>query len=124
MHQHEQLEVWRRSRALATSLSRAAQGSTGAFATGAWKQIVRTAVSVSVNVAEGARRSSDRDFARFLSIAIASAAELRTHLLIAGDAGLVDPALARAAAKESSELQFMLTGLRMRMLRRSRPRTD
>ena len=46
-------------------------------------QITRSAVSVPSNIAEGASRSSEKDFARFLEIALGSAFELETQLLIA-----------------------------------------
>ena len=46
-------------------------------------QITRSAVSVPSNIAEGASRSSEKDFARFLEIALGSSFELETHLIIA-----------------------------------------
>ncbi|MBW7933053.1 MAG: four helix bundle protein [Gemmatimonadaceae bacterium] len=122
MHQHEQLEVWKRSRALAVSLVRASRGSRTIIGGAAWAQIVRSAMSVPANIAEGARRDSAREFAHFLSIAIASAAELHTHLLIAGDAELMDAAYARQSTQESSEIRRMLTSLRVHILKSSRPR--
>ncbi len=122
MHQHEQLEVWKRSRALAASLLHQAQGSRGYLAATAWTQIVRAATSVPANIAEGAMRGSDRDFARFLSIALASAAELHTLLLIASDSALIAAAQATPAAQESLELRRMLVALRGRVLRQYRQR--
>ena len=46
-------------------------------------QMERAAVSIPSNIAEGASRSSDIEFARFLEIAIGSAFELETQLQIA-----------------------------------------
>jgi four helix bundle protein len=117
MHQHEQLAVWKRSRALAASLYRQASGARGYLAATAWPQIVRAAASVPANIAEGAMRSSNRDFARFLSIAIGSAAELHTLLLIASDSGLLPASESTAAAAEAKEIRLMLVGLRARVIR-------
>ncbi|MBI2407925.1 MAG: four helix bundle protein [Gemmatimonadetes bacterium] len=117
MHQHEQLAVWKRSRALAATLHRRAATARGSFALTAWPQIVRASASVPANIAEGAMRSSNRDFARFLSISIGSAAELQTLLLIAGDCGLVPADEANAAATEAREIRLMLVGLRARVMR-------
>ncbi|MGY8909872.1 MAG: four helix bundle protein [Flavobacteriales bacterium] len=46
-------------------------------------QITRSAVSIPSNIAEGASRSSEKDFARFLEISLGSAFELETQLIIA-----------------------------------------
>lgn len=46
-------------------------------------QITRSAVSIPSNIAEGASRNSEKDFARFLEIALGSAFELETQLIIA-----------------------------------------
>ncbi|MFT4757158.1 MAG: four helix bundle protein [Polaribacter sp.] len=40
-------------------------------------------VSIPSNIAEGASRNSEKDFARFLGVALGSAFELETHLIIA-----------------------------------------
>ncbi|MCF6182114.1 four helix bundle protein [Lutibacter sp.] len=46
-------------------------------------QITRSAVSIPSNIAEGASRSSEKDFGRFLEISLGSAYELETQLRIA-----------------------------------------
>lgn len=46
-------------------------------------QIRRACVSIVSNLAEGASRDSAKDFARFITMAIGSAAELKAQLLVA-----------------------------------------
>lgn len=53
-------------------------------------QLLRAVDSVPANVAEGARRASRGDFARFLRIALGSADEAGTHLRIAWHAQALD----------------------------------
>lgn len=53
-------------------------------------QLQRAVVSISSNIAEGAARSSDADFAHFLDFSLGSAFEVETQLLIAKNVGYFD----------------------------------
>ena len=74
-------------------------------------QMLRSAVSVPSNVAEGAERDSRKDFIRFLRISKGSAAELRTQLHIASLANLVNATSCAKAKSEVVEISRMLQGL-------------
>ena len=52
-------------------------------------QLRRASVSTMANIAEGFERGGDREFLQFLSIAKGSVGELKSHLYVAQDAGLV-----------------------------------
>lgn len=53
-------------------------------------QLQRAVVSISSNIAEGAARTSDSDFAHFLDFALGSAFEVETQLTIAKNVGYFD----------------------------------
>ena len=55
---------------------------------GLTSQVTRAAVSISANIAEGSSRNSDKDYARFLQIALGSAFEVQTYLVIAKEMNL------------------------------------
>ncbi len=46
-------------------------------------QLTRATVSIPANIAEGSSRNSDKDYARFIQIALGSAFEVQTYLIIA-----------------------------------------
>ncbi len=52
-------------------------------------QLQRAVVSISSNIAEGAAKPSDAEFARFLGTSLGSAFEVETQLLIAKNVGYI-----------------------------------
>jgi len=80
---HKKLDVWRESVALATHIYKVTENFPKAEAYGLTSQMRRSVVSVPSNIAEGAARSSSREFVHFLNIAGGSLSELDTQLEIA-----------------------------------------
>ena len=77
-------------------------------------QIQKAAVSIPSNIAEGCSRESVKDFIRFLSIAIGSAFELETQLLIAsallyGNQELITDTLSLLTTEEKMLNNFIKT---------------
>ena len=115
MSDFRKLQVWQKAHALSLD--------SGTFArryarkrTGLADQITRAADAIPTHIAEGRGSATDRDFARYVTMAIKEANELECHLQRAVD-GKLCPAGAHASLTVSTvEVRKMLIGLRKRLL--------
>lgn len=89
-HNFKELKVWNDSMLLAKSIYTTTQSFPVEEKFGLIAQMRRCAISVPSNIAEGAGRSSNKEFIRFLDIAIGSAYELETQFLLSVDFGYID----------------------------------
>ncbi|HEX8173462.1 MAG TPA: four helix bundle protein [Thermoanaerobaculia bacterium] len=78
-------------------------------------QIHRAAISVPANIAEGFERGTRSEFHRFLSIAKASCAELRTHIHLTRRLDYVDPETSGQLLEDAEEVAKIIGGLRTRV---------
>ena len=85
-----ELEVWQLAMSLAVLIYRLTAGFPKEERFGLSSQMQRAAVSIPSNIAEGNARQSTREYARFVSIASGSAAELQTQLLLTQELALGD----------------------------------
>lgn len=107
-HQFEDLEVWKRVAQLAVEVLKMVEG---IKLYSLKDQMARAAISVPSNIAEGAERDGDREFARFLRIAKGSAGELRTQFYLGVRAGIINQDIANTHINELKEIGAMLQGL-------------
>ncbi len=83
MHNFRQLQIWKEGMDVTKQVYLLLAKFPSSEKFGLISQISRCAVSVPSNIAEGSSRSSDKEFAHFLSIALGSLFELETQLLLA-----------------------------------------
>lgn len=83
MKSHKDLLVWQKSVEMVTRIYSETNGWPKEEVYGLTSQIRRAAVSIPSNIAEGAGRGGQREFSRFLAIAMGSLAEVETQLVIA-----------------------------------------
>lgn len=89
MHRFKELTIWKLSREFCSDIYEVTISFPETEKFGIINQLRRASVSVPSNIAEGCSRKSNKDFSRFLEIAIGSMYELETQLLISNDLGFV-----------------------------------
>lgn len=70
------------------------------------------------NIAEGFESSTAAEFNRFLGIARASSAEVRSHLYVAFDAKLIDQSQFESIMKLGKSTSELVSGLKLSVMRR------
>lgn len=80
------------------------------------RQLMKSALSVPSNIAEGRRKDSQREFLRFLDIALGSNGELETQLRAAKDCCAIPLETQIDLAKRADEVGKMLSGLKRKII--------
>ena len=108
---HKDLDVWKKAIEFVTEIYIV----TGLFPKselyGLTSQIRRTAVSIPSNIAEGATRNYTKEFKQFLYIALSSAAEVDTQLIISNNLNYISKPEADKLIGNLNTISKMLQGL-------------
>jgi four helix bundle protein len=105
---HRDLIVWQRAAQLASASRKVCQRLPLEARYALADQILRAAVSIAGNIAEGRGRLSKADNVRHLAIARGSVEELKSHLDLASDMGYVPAEQTLAARQLADEVRRML----------------
>ena len=111
MRPHEKLDVWKKSVDFVVAIYKATESFPRDERFGLTSQLRRAAVSIPANIAEGAARRSDKEFAYFLSNSQGSASEVETELLIARRLSYLQELNYGSLVSSLDEIGRMLTGL-------------
>ena len=115
---YRDLSVWRRSMELAEMIYAPTKGFPKSEEYRMTSQLVRAAISIPANIAEGNARNSREDYARFISIARGSSAELSTLLMLSKRVGLSTGGATDDALALCEEVGRMLAGLHQKLAAR------
>jgi four helix bundle protein len=85
MRDFRNLKVWQKAHSLVLDVYRSSRGFPTDERFGLTSHLRKSAISIPSNIAEGCGRESERELARFLSIAAGSASETQYQILLAHD---------------------------------------
>jgi len=111
MHQYKELNIWKKSVELGTSIYKLTKQFPADERFGLISQMRRATVSVPSNIAEGAGRKSNKEFSQFLSISYRSLCELDTQLIISTNLGYLGEDELTQYSNRIVELQKMIFSL-------------
>ncbi len=113
IHNFRKLEVWQYSMNLVKSVCNLISEIPSDERFGLKSQIARCSVSIPSNIAEGSGRSTNKDFANFLSISLGSCYELETQLILVNDIFKID---CENAINECHHVQKMIFGFKNKLI--------
>lgn len=115
MQDFRQLQVWQKAHQLVLGVYDVTRTFPSDERYGLTSQIRRASVSIGANIAEGCGRGGGADFARFLQIALGSAAEVEYLMIVARDLQMLDNEHYRELNSAVVEIKRMLTSLSNRV---------
>ncbi len=114
MGDYRKLLVWQKARVLEARVRRLVEALRPADRLRIGDQAIRAAMSIRLNIAEGAGLNTDPQFARHLLLALGSANELQDALDSIDDTGQLETH-DRELIDETTQLRAMLAGLHKRV---------
>lgn len=111
MQTHKDLIVWQRSIDLAENVYTATKSFPKDEMFAMVSQMRRSATSIAMNIAEGCARCHYKETIHFLYIALGSAAELDTQIVLCKRFGYFDSAQATSLEEEITSIKKMLNAL-------------
>ena len=119
MNNLKELKIWCKAIDLAVDVYKATSQFPSEEKFGLTSQSRRAAVSISSNIAEGAGRTSSKEFNYFLGIANGSSYELQPQLVIANKLGLLSDTSLKILLLQIDELQKMNYGFQQMLVKKS-----
>ena len=111
MKTHKDLTVWQKSIDFVTLIYEITSKFPPEEKFGLSNQLRRASVSIPSNIAEGAARKGRTELRQFLHIALGSASEIETQLIIARNLNFINNELYSKLNNEIIEIRKMLNGL-------------
>jgi four helix bundle protein len=111
MHNFRELKVWKAGIEVSKIIFHLTKSFPSEERYGLISQMVRCAVSIPSNIAEGCGRKSNKELHHFLSISLGSSFELETQLIIAKEFNYINQEKLDSACILINDIQKMIYGL-------------
>jgi four helix bundle protein len=115
MADFKNLIVWQRAHQLSIATVESVESIKGNAGSLIRNQVLRSILSIQSNIAEGSSKRSDRDFARYIRIAMGSATESENHFLLLRDLNLIEVTVFDKLDKLLAEVGKMLNKFEQRL---------
>ena len=112
---YKDLDIWKKGIELVKNIYQITECFPKSEMYGLTSQLRRCAVSIPSNVAEGFRRQYSKEFKQFLSVAIGSAAELETQIIIAKELNYIDTQTEAKVLETVDHLSRMIFNLNKKL---------
>lgn len=119
MHNFKELKVWQEAMILAKEIYTATKKFPSEEKYSLVSQINRCSISIPSNIAEGAGRGTNKEFNQFLNIALGSAFELETQLLLSNEFNYISKEQTLILTEKVCKVQRMINGLKKSVLKTS-----
>ena len=116
MRDFRNYDIWKDSMDLVIAVYRVTESFPSEEKYSLTRQIRRASVSIPSNIAEGCSRSSEKEFVRFVEIALGSAFEVETQLFIALQLELLSETVFKELLSLLRTIEKRLNALRNRIL--------
>jgi len=116
MQDFKNLKVWQMARQLTKSIYTLTRDFPGSEEFGLKSQMRRASVSICTNIAEGCGRRGDREFRRFVDVAMGSACELECETILSFDLAFITEAMQEQILEKLIQIKRMLGSLANKLL--------
>lgn len=110
MHNFRELKVWKMGIEISKSVFTLTRTFPAEEKYSLISQLVRCAISIPSNIAEGCGRKSVKELSQFLNISLGSAFELETHLIISYEFKYIEQPKFEGILSQVHEIQKMIIG--------------
>lgn len=108
MHNFKELNVWKESKNFSVKMYKITKTFPSSELYGLTSQLNRATVSIPSNIAEGSGRETNKDFSRFINIALGSSFEVETQLIIAFELEFINKSDFDILIDKLNQIQKML----------------
>ncbi len=116
MKNFKELRIWKKGIDIAIKTYRVTETFPKEVKYSIVQQMNRAGVSIPSNIAEGSSRKSEKDYSRFIEIALGSTYELETQVIIAEQLNKGDKQLLKELKEALIDEQKMLTGFQQALI--------